>query len=65
MQVLPNGHAFVGWGSAPYFSEYSEDGELLFDCDGEVLGILELLPRELNLLLRTELLRVAHCDYIN
>ena len=32
VQVLPNGDAFVGWGSAPYFSEYSEDGELLFDA---------------------------------
>jgi hypothetical protein len=30
VQVLPNGNLFVGWGSEPYFSEYSEDGELLF-----------------------------------
>ncbi|MBA2619500.1 MAG: aryl-sulfate sulfotransferase, partial [Rubrobacter sp.] len=39
VQVLPNGNAFVGWGSAPYLSEYDRDGELLFDArfpdDGE------------------------------
>ncbi len=30
MQLLPNGNALVGWGSAPYFSEYSASGaELL------------------------------------
>ena len=31
-QVLPNGNVLVGWGTAPYFSEYSHDGELLFDA---------------------------------
>ena len=31
-QVLPNGNVFVGWGSAPFFSEYSKEGELLFDA---------------------------------
>src|ERR671920_1344865 len=31
VQVLPDSNVFVGWGSAPYFSEYSHDGELLFD----------------------------------
>jgi hypothetical protein len=31
-QVLPNGNVFVGWGSAPFFSEYSTEGELLFDA---------------------------------
>jgi hypothetical protein len=30
LQVLPNGNAFVGWGSDPLFSEFSGDGELLF-----------------------------------
>ena len=30
VQILPNGNVFVGWGSEPYFSEFSEDGELLF-----------------------------------
>ncbi len=32
VQVLPGGHVFVGWGSEPYFSEFSRDGDLLFDA---------------------------------
>ena len=32
VQVLPSGHVFVGWGSEPYVSEFSRDGELLFDA---------------------------------
>ena len=32
IQILPNGNAFVGWGSEPFFSEYSSDGQLLFDA---------------------------------
>ncbi|CAN5668078.1 hypothetical protein BH18ACT11_BH18ACT11_06750 [soil metagenome] len=32
VQVLPNGNHFVGWGSEPYFSEFSHDGKLLFDA---------------------------------
>jgi hypothetical protein len=32
LQVLPDGHVFVGWGSEPYLSEFSRDGELLFDA---------------------------------
>jgi hypothetical protein len=32
MQVLPNGNVFIGWGSDPLFSEFSSDGELLFDA---------------------------------
>jgi hypothetical protein len=32
MQVLPDGNVFVGWGSEPFFSEFSRDGELLFDA---------------------------------
>src|SRR6202042_3469452 len=35
-QPLPNGDAFVGWGSEPYFSEYSRSGKLLFE--GEFPG---------------------------
>jgi hypothetical protein len=31
MQVLPNGNVFVGWGSAPVFSEFGPEGELLFN----------------------------------
>jgi len=32
VQVLPNGNVFVGWGSEPFFSEFSHDGQLLFDA---------------------------------
>jgi hypothetical protein len=35
-QPLPNGNVFVGWGSEPYFSEYSRAGRLLFE--GELPG---------------------------
>ena len=35
-QPLPNGDVFVGWGSEPYFSEYSRSGKLLFE--GEFPG---------------------------
>jgi hypothetical protein len=31
MQVLPNGNVFVGWGRGLAISEFSKDGELLFD----------------------------------
>jgi MFS family permease len=30
-QPLQNGNVFVGWGSEPYFSEYSRSGKLLFE----------------------------------
>jgi hypothetical protein len=32
MQVLPDGHAFEGWGAAPFFSEYTRGGRLLYDA---------------------------------
>jgi hypothetical protein len=32
LQVLENGDAFIGWGSAPFFSEFSAGGQLLFDA---------------------------------
>src|SRR5215218_1730421 len=32
VQVLPNDNVFIGWGSNPLFSEFSRDGELLFDA---------------------------------
>jgi len=39
MQLLPNANVFIGWGSEPFISEFSCDGELLFDArfppDGE------------------------------
>jgi hypothetical protein len=31
MQVLPNGNVFIGWGSAPVFSEFDAEGNLLFN----------------------------------
>ena len=33
MQGLPNGNVFVGWGSDPAFSEFTGDGELVFNAD--------------------------------
>jgi hypothetical protein len=30
VQVLPKGNVLVGWGSAPFFSEFNHHGELLF-----------------------------------
>ncbi len=32
LQVLPNNNVFIGWGRALVFSEFSGDGELLFDA---------------------------------
>jgi hypothetical protein len=33
MQLLPDGHWFVGWGGQPYFTEYAADGRrVLFDA---------------------------------
>jgi len=32
VQALPGGNVFVGWGSAPYLSEFDRDGKLLFDA---------------------------------
>ena len=32
MQMLPNGNAFVGWGSEVDFSEFTPDGELIFNA---------------------------------
>ncbi|HEV3227847.1 MAG TPA: MFS transporter [Solirubrobacteraceae bacterium] len=31
-QPLPNGNVFVGWGSQPYFSEYTRSGKQLLDA---------------------------------
>src|SRR5918993_973235 len=31
-QLLPDGNVFVGWGSAPFVSEFSHDGELLMNA---------------------------------
>jgi hypothetical protein len=35
-QPLASGNVFIGWGSEPFFSEYSRSGELLFE--GELPG---------------------------
>jgi hypothetical protein len=32
VQLLSNGNAFVGWGSAPFVSEFSREGGLIFDA---------------------------------
>src|SRR5215217_2970990 len=32
MQLLPNDNVFIGWGRALLFSEFSKDGQLLFDA---------------------------------
>jgi hypothetical protein len=32
VQVFPNGNVLVGWGTAPYITEYSSDGKVLFDA---------------------------------
>jgi hypothetical protein len=32
MQVLPDGNVFVGWGSEPFVSEFSGDGELVMNA---------------------------------
>jgi len=32
VQALANGDWFVGWGQEPYFSEFSQEGALLFDA---------------------------------
>ena len=35
-QPLDNGNMFIGWGQQPYFSEYTRDGELIYDvCHGD------------------------------
>jgi hypothetical protein len=31
VQVLPDGHVFVGWGNQSYFSEFAADGTLVLD----------------------------------
>lgn len=31
-QVLPNDDVFEGWGAEPYFSEFTQSGQLLFDA---------------------------------
>jgi hypothetical protein len=30
-QILPDGNSFVGWGEAPYFTEFSATGQILYE----------------------------------
>lgn len=32
LQLLPNGHALVGWGTEPYFTEYDSAGEPIYEA---------------------------------
>jgi hypothetical protein len=32
MQLLPNSNVLIGWGSGPFISEFSHEGELLFEA---------------------------------
>lgn len=32
-QLLPNGNMVIGWGSAPFYSEFDNDGELLYHAE--------------------------------
>ncbi len=32
IQILEDGNVFIGWGAAPYFSEFSAGGQLLYDA---------------------------------
>jgi Arylsulfotransferase (ASST) len=32
VQLQPNGNVFVGWGTSPFFSEYTDSGRLVFDA---------------------------------
>lgn len=35
LQLLEDGNVVIGWGQQPYFSEYTRDGELIYDvCHG-------------------------------
>ncbi len=31
LQLLPDGHAFIGWGANPYFTEFDGNGHVVFD----------------------------------
>jgi hypothetical protein len=33
VQVLPNGNVFIGWGSSPVISEFSQDNDVKFDAE--------------------------------
>ncbi len=31
VEILPNGHVFVGWGTEPYYTEFAPDGSVVLD----------------------------------
>jgi Arylsulfotransferase (ASST) len=33
LEVLSNGHVVIGWGSDSYYSEFTDDGQILLDAD--------------------------------
>lgn len=33
VQLLPDGHVFVGWGQSPYATEYDADGTVIYDLE--------------------------------
>src|SRR5699024_793752 len=36
LQLLENGNVVIGWGQQPFYSEYTRDGELIYDvCHGD------------------------------
>jgi hypothetical protein len=39
VQILPDGHVFVGWGSKPYLSEFAPDGTMLADAQLPPAGV--------------------------
>ena len=39
MQMLPSGNVVVGWGSSPYFTEYSKTGKVLLDAVWPTAGL--------------------------
>ncbi len=39
VQILPNGHVFVGWGTSTYFTEYEPSGAVLYDARLDTEGL--------------------------
>jgi len=40
VQMLPDGHVFVGWGTSTYFTEYEPSGRVLYDGRLDVKGLV-------------------------
>jgi hypothetical protein len=41
VQILRNGHVFVGWGTATYFTEYEPSGQVVYDARLEADGLVD------------------------